>query len=65
MAYNGKNFLTRVVEIQNLTLEHTKRGASQRWVFENVIRGRYLIGLDTYYKYLSRNAKRELREMGG
>jgi len=62
MAYNKKNLLKRVIEIQNIVLEYRNSGVSQRWVYENVIRERYLIGLSTFNKYLARNAKSELKK---
>ena len=66
MAYNNRNLLERIVEIQNITLEHTNRGATQRWVFENVFKNApYRLSLDTFYKYMARNAKSELRELVG
>lgn len=63
MAYNGRNFLERVIEIQNITREHTERGCTQKWVYQHIIHPRFKISIDTYYKYLSRNAKRELRTL--
>jgi ribosomal protein S25 len=62
LAYNNKNFLERIVEIQNLTIEQTRRGVSQAWVYRNVIAPRYRVSESTYYKYLARNVKRELKD---
>ena len=61
MAYNKKNFLKKVVEIQDITLDHSRRGATQAWIYANVIEPRYHISLSAYYKYLARNVKKELR----
>ena len=63
MAYRRINLLKKIVEIQNLTLEHTKRGVSQKWVYDNLISERYHISLPTYYNYLGCAAKAELREL--
>lgn len=63
MAYNSKNFLKKVVEIQDLTLEHARCGATQAWIYANVIAPRYHISLSSYYKYLARNVKKELKEL--
>lgn len=63
MAYNKRNKLERIIEIQNITLEHTGRGVSQEWVFSNVIFPRFRISRTTYYVYLATPAKRELREL--
>jgi len=62
MAYNRRNILKRIVEIQNLTLEHTSRGVTQVWVYEHVIQPRFVISNRTYYNYLNINAKRILNE---
>lgn len=62
MAYNRRNILKRIVEIQNLTLEHTSRGVTQVWVYEHVIQPRFVISVRTYYNYLNINAKRILNE---
>lgn len=63
MAYNKKNYLQRIVEIQNITLEHTRKGITQKWVYVNVIYPRYLISMAAYYTYLSTPAKAELRKI--
>jgi len=62
MAYNRRNILKRIIEIQNLTLEHTSRGVTQVWVFEHIIQPRFVISNRTYYNYLNINAKRILNE---
>lgn len=64
MAYNRKNMLARIIDIQNITIEHTSRGATQQWVYQNIIFPKYLISIGTYYNYLSRNAKGELKKLG-
>jgi hypothetical protein len=61
MAYNRHNILKRIVDVQNLTIEHTSRGVTQIWVYEHIIYPRFLISLSTYYTYLSINAKNELK----
>ena len=62
MAYNKKNKFVRIIEIQTITLEHTRRGVSQVWVFENIIKPRFIISERTYYNYLDINAKKLLAE---
>lgn len=57
------NYLKKVREIQNITLEHTMRGASQKWVYDNYIKESYFISLGTFYMYMGINAKRELKEL--
>lgn len=63
MPYSNENLLKRVVDIQNITLEHKKRGATQKWIFENLIAPRYHISRTTYYSYLGSEAKKILREL--
>lgn len=63
MGYNRRNILKRIIEIQNVTIEHTKRGVSQKWVYENIVFPRFYISSATYYNYLAVNAKAELRKM--
>lgn len=63
MAYNRRNILKRMVEIQDITLEHTRRGVSQEWVYNNVVFPRFVISRATYYAYLSYPAKMELKRL--
>jgi hypothetical protein len=63
MAYNSRNFLKKVVEVQDLTLEYVRRGATQVWIYDHVIAPRYHISLSSYYKYLTRNVKKELKDL--
>lgn len=61
MGYNREDFLKRIIEVQNITLEHTKRGVSQKWIYQNIIYPRFMISIATYYNYLAYNAKQELK----
>lgn len=63
MGYNRRNILKRIIEVQNITLEHTKRGVSQKWVYENIIFPCFYLSPATYYNYLAMNAKAELKKM--
>lgn len=63
MAYNRKNKLQLIVDIQELTLEHTKRGVTQEWVYTELIYPRYRIAKSTYYNYLATTAHRDLRRI--
>lgn len=60
MSYNKRNKLERISEIQRITLEHTQRGVTQKWVYDNVIYPRFLISIATFYSYLGVNARKEL-----
>jgi len=63
MAYNRRNILQRIIDIQNLTLEHTHKGVTQEYVYNNIIYPLYKISRSTYYSYLGTPAKRELKDM--
>jgi hypothetical protein len=60
--YNNINLLRRIIEIQDITLEHKARGATQEWIYKNIIYPRYFISRPTYYRYLSINAKKMLKD---
>ncbi|WP_416233865.1 hypothetical protein [Faecalibacter sp. LW9] len=63
MAYNRKNYLLRVLEIQNITLENTRLGMYQKEVYYKLIEKQYLISFKTFCNYLSVNARKELKEL--
>lgn len=52
-----------MVDIQNITTEHTKRGVSQEHVFKTIVYPTYRISRRTYYSYLSTPAKMDLKKM--
>lgn len=61
MAYCRRNYLLRIIDIQNITLEHQNRGATKRWIFANIVKPNYYISEATYRKYLGINAKRLIK----
>lgn len=62
MAYNRRNLFRKIVEIQEITLEHKQRGATQLWIYDNIISDRFSISLSTYNRYLGIAAKKELKK---
>lgn len=62
MAYNNSNFLLRVVDIQNITLQYKNKGCTQEWIYQKMIRPTYKISRGTYYRYLSIAAKARLKK---
>ena len=61
MAYNSRNILLRIVDVQNIVIQHTREhGSTQEWVYHKIIFPTYRISRATFYKYLSINAKKEL-----
>lgn len=63
MAYTKKNKYQRIIDIQDLTLEHTKKGVTQEWVYNNIVYPTWRISRRSYYNYLSINAKSELKKL--
>jgi hypothetical protein len=63
MAYNRKNLLKRIVEIQEIYLKFQTKGMSGTWIHINIIQPNYHITRRTLSSYLSVNARRELREI--
>lgn len=63
MAYNRRNYLERIVEIQKFVLEEQKNGATLRWIYKNKVYPRYRISYSTYYNYLGMTAAKELKTL--
>lgn len=63
MAYNRKNKLTLIADVQRITLEQTRRGVTQEWVYVNLIFPTYRISRSCYYNYLGIPATAHLRKI--
>jgi hypothetical protein len=63
MAYCRKNLLTRIVEIQKITLEQKKKGLTQKRIYETMIGTQYFISASTFNNYMSVNARKELADI--
>lgn len=63
MAYNNSNRYKKIIEIQNITLEQQDRGVTKKWIYDNIIKPRYFISRDCYFRYLAINAKRDLKKL--
>jgi len=61
--YNRKNILRRILWVQEVTLEHTRKGVTQQWIYDNIIYPRFSVSIRTYYNYLGTNAKAEMRKL--
>ncbi|MDY0276329.1 MAG: hypothetical protein RBR42_13030 [Desulfomicrobium sp.] len=55
--------MKRIIDIQTVTLEHTDRGVTQEWVYNNIVFPTYRISRSCYYAYLGTNAKAELKRL--
>lgn len=63
MAKVRTNFLRTVIDVQNIVIEHKKRGATQRWIYENIINApgsSYHMSYETFRRYMGINAKAEI-----
>lgn len=63
MAYNRRNTLEKIMEVQEITMREKKRGATQAWIFRNLICKQFHISKSTFDRYLSTNAKKELAKL--
>ena len=63
MSYNNEYLLEKIITIQNITLDEKKKGKSQIYIYNNIIRPSFFISFSCYNKYLARNARRELKEL--
>lgn len=63
MAYNRKNKLQLIIDIQNITLEQTAKGVTQEHVYNTLIFPVYHISRRTYYSYLRSTAKADLKKI--
>ena len=63
MGYNKRNLLIKIIEVQTIYVEHSKRGATGKWIFNELIYPKYKISRSTFYNYLGTNAKKELKEL--
>lgn len=63
MAYNRRNFLAGVIEIQEIVKEYKKHGHTQKWIYKNLIHEQYHVCSSTFNNYMCINAKRELAKL--
>lgn len=63
MAYNRKNYLKKIIEIQEITLKYRKEGLFYKEIFHKYIEKEYYISKKTFDNYLGINAKKELKEL--
>jgi len=62
MAYNRKNYLNKVLKIQQITLEYRAQGLYFKEIYHKHIENQFNICKRTYDSYLGINAKKQLRE---
>lgn len=63
MAYNRKNHLSKVIEVQNIVKEHKKFGATQVFIFKMYIEKQFHISQSTFNRWMSTPAHMDLRKI--
>lgn len=63
MAYNNRNYLLRVLEVQTLYQQHKTPYSTHVGVYREVIQPKYMISLRTLSNYLEVPAKAKLKEL--
>lgn len=63
MAYSKRNLLNKIIEIQTIVLRESKRGVTQKHIYDTLIKNTYHISYSTFNNYLARNAKKELEQL--
>jgi hypothetical protein len=58
-----KNTLLKIIKIQDITLENTRKGITQEFVYHNLIKDEFFLSKRTYYRYLSTPAKKLLKQL--
>lgn len=62
MAYNRKNLLRRMIDVQNLVISFPE-GTTQEYIFLEHVKPQYHISRATFYGWLGTNAKKQLKEL--
>lgn len=65
MAYNRRNYLRRIIEIQDIVLEHKRidEDIFLKSIYWEHIEPKYKISYRTFNSYLGINAKKELKQL--
>lgn len=63
MAYNRENLLRRIIDIQNIVLEHKERFVPQKTIYEKYIKEQFHISYSSFNTYLDVPAKAQLKEL--
>lgn len=63
MAYSKRNFLKRVKKVNEVYLEHAKKGMFHRHIYDNFIKDAFNISRSTFYEYLAIPYKTLIKEL--
>ena len=61
MAYNNRNILLKMIRVQDIVLAEKKKGVSQLFVYETLIKDAFLISYSTFNRWISYPEKQELK----
>ena len=65
MAYNNRNTLLKMVRVQDIVLREKRKGVSQIYVYEHLVKDAFLISYSTFNRWLAYPAKQELKRESG
>ncbi len=63
MAYNRENLLRKIIEVQEIVLEHKKKYTPQIRIYELYIKEKFHISYSTFNEYIGIPAKAQLKEL--
>lgn len=63
MAYNRKNYLKRVLTIQEIALHYRAQGLFFKEIYHLYVEKQYGISKRTFDNYMGINARKELKEL--
>ena len=63
MAYNRRNFLKKVLRIQEITIKYRDDGLYFKNIYHKYIEEQFNISQGTYETYLGINARKQLKEL--
>ncbi|MGQ1889146.1 hypothetical protein ACT29H_01760 [Thermophagus sp. OGC60D27] len=63
MAYTRKNFLKKVLRVQEVYLRFKEQGITNEEIYKRYIAPHFFISRSTFYEYLAIPATKELKEI--
>lgn len=63
MAYNRRKHLLKVLRVQEIYSEYSRKGCTNEFIFANLIEPHFYISRTTFYEYLRTPASRDLRSL--
>lgn len=63
MAYNRRNYLKKVLKVQEVTLREQKKGKTYKQIYYQHIEREFHISYKTFSNYLGVNARHQLKKL--